>query len=145
MKKNIPLIFIPLQDYGYHVFVKAEINGVKNLNLLVDTGASNSVFDIDNSVFDDIDKDFISSETVSSGFNAEIQGTIKYGKIQSLVLNNYKSNVDNAVFTSLNHVNELYSQLEVDNIVGIIGCDYLKNNNAIIDFKNAELLLDKGN
>ncbi len=43
---EIPLEFIPIEDDGYHLMIEGKINGNK-VRLLVDTGASRSVFDHD--------------------------------------------------------------------------------------------------
>ena len=43
-KSTLPIHFIKLNDFGVHLVVKAKING-KIANMLIDTGASNTVFD----------------------------------------------------------------------------------------------------
>jgi len=39
MKQNIPLELVPIEDDGFHIRIKAEING-KAASLLIDTGMS---------------------------------------------------------------------------------------------------------
>ena len=42
---NIPLKAISIDEEGFHLYVKIKING-KSANMLLDTGASKTVFDI---------------------------------------------------------------------------------------------------
>ena len=44
MVTNIPLQLLPIENDGFHLMVEVEING-KKANLVVDTGASRTVFD----------------------------------------------------------------------------------------------------
>jgi len=56
MTIKIPLQVIILKDKGCHLFVDAVINNKIETKLIIDTGASKSVFDIN--VFGDLIKKF---------------------------------------------------------------------------------------
>ena len=44
MITNVPIEILPIEDDGFHLMLKAKING-KKANLIIDTGASRTVFD----------------------------------------------------------------------------------------------------
>lgn len=137
---KVPIELIELQDKGFHVGVKASINNHNNLLLLIDTGASNSVFDINNEAFSDIEKEDLPTDNISSGFNSNIEH-ITFGRIEKINLNGYETFVEPALFTSLDHVNSLYQSLDLKPLAGIIGCDFLIKNSVIIDLSNCYICI----
>jgi len=139
MISDIPLIFIPIEEEGYHILVEGEIN-CKPARLLIDTGASRSVFDYSSihKFFDDGEIELEEIETLSTGIDSDsvkseltILQTLKIGK---LILKNYK-----AIIIDMPYVNGSYAKLGIEPIDGIIGNDILKGYGAVIDF-NARLL-----
>jgi hypothetical protein len=141
MKKEIPFKYAELQNSGVHIYVNAKINGFDNLLLLIDTGASNSVFDSNNPAFIDIETEQPDPENLASGFNSEIE-KMSVGKIENVELEGIIVEIEPAVFTSLDHVNSVYAKLELGPLSGIIGCDFLKKYAAIIDFKKNTINLN---
>lgn len=142
MKNNqitkIPLKIINLQDQGYHITINCKYKEHDNLLILIDTGASSSVFDIDNLVFEDIEKHNLPEEIVSSGFNSNIEN-IQMGVIENLNMDGYLATINPALFTSLEHVNALYESLNIEPLAGILGCDFFNLYSAIISFKDSYL------
>ena len=138
---QIPLKVYEIPGGGTHLLVKAKLNNEPNY-LLIDTGASNSVFDTNNIAFQDIEFKPKDEDIQSSGFNSAIEN-LEIGEIKSLKICHFKTNFVEAIFTPLDHINELYSSIKLPNISGIIGSDFLLKHNAIINFKTKILYLEK--
>lgn len=138
---EIPLKIIGLQNKSTHIAIVGSINDVDDLLLLVDTGASNSVFDIDHEAFADTDKYEISENIVSSGFNSGI-ADIKLGDFINIDIEENSLTLETIVFTSMEHVNSVYKELDIEPLVGILGNDFLKQYRAVIDYSKDTLLLE---
>ncbi|MDD3740020.1 MAG: aspartyl protease family protein [Bacteroidales bacterium] len=140
-KYKVKLKFLKIDGGGTHLAVRAKINGVSSV-LLIDTGASNTVFDSDNPIFSDIETTPADKKGAGSGFNSELPelviGEIKSIKIARMEIKNLK-----VIFTSMNHINNLYKTLRLPSITGILGSDLLLTNNAIIDFGNKLIMFEK--
>ena len=136
---DIPITFISIEDEGYHLIVDGEING-KAARLLIDTGASRSVFDFSriSLFFEEDEIDLEATENVSTGISSDkIKSELTYFeilKIGDLNIENYK-----AVILDMPHVNGTYEKLGLEAIDGIIGSDILMKYGAVIDF-NTRLL-----
>ncbi len=133
---KVPLIIQPIDESGYHIFIKVKWKNRVQL-ALVDTGATHSVFDI--SLLDAVPLSN-SSNNKAVGINAEEMETfveiVKYLKIC-----NYKIPFFTATFINLENVNEVYRKLGLKAFSIIIGSDLLHKCNAVIDFRKAELRL----
>jgi len=144
MIKNIAKIklrMLDLEGGGKHLAVNCRINGKKSV-LLIDTGASSSIFDKDNKAFADTSYTDVQGSGSGSGFNSEIQ-ELHLGIIPIINISRFKIENENVVFTSMKHINELYKSLGLPRIAGILGGDILFRHNAVIDFGNQLLLLEK--
>ncbi len=140
MQISLPLEFINLQDNGYHIAVRCKVGNFDNLLLLIDTGASNSVFDINHAAFSNRERINLPENIVTSGFNSKID-EIFVGKIENLFFGDVQISFDPALFTSLSHVNSVYAGLNVEELSGIVGSDFLKKHSAIIDFEMSILII----
>lgn len=142
MQSILPLEIISIEDDGYHVITKGKING-KEARLLIDTGASRTVFDIEKIVtFPGISPDdFMLMEKRSSGLgtNSMESFTIILKKLSlgKLKLKDYES-----VLISMTHVNQSYEMLNLPPIDGVIGGDLLSAYNAVIDYGKKEMGLE---
>lgn len=141
MKISVPIIVESLQGDGFHLFCEVKINRKKFL-MVLDTGASRSVFDHDLLEFHfQIEKSAVGDKK-SSSINSEVSvsflGVLKEFKIGRLNLENYQ-----AVMIDLTYVNELYAQMKLPPIIGILGCDVLVPQEAKIDLKSQKMTLTK--
>lgn len=134
---NIPINFVEIEDGGYHLFIDAKVNG-KPVNLLLDTGASKTVFD-NTSIrrildIDSEEHEFELSPHKSTGLGTNTMDshlvTIENFSIGDVVLNNFE-----VVVLPMDHVNEAYRMLEHREIDGVIGSDILKQYNATIYYR----------
>jgi lipopolysaccharide assembly outer membrane protein LptD (OstA) len=135
------LHILNIEGGGNHVLIKAKINKTK-VNMIVDTGASSTVFDLDNPIFSNVDFENLETDNPSSGFNSVIN-ELYFGNIDSFSISWYKIKNLKAVFTSMQHINELYKNLNLPHVAGILGCDFLIANNAVLDFENKKLIIKK--
>ncbi len=119
--------------------ISLKVNG-KPSRMLIDTGASHTVFDIAKV------KRFLKSEKMerhdklSTGLGTNSMKSqlvviekIMIGKIE---IRNYKS-----VVIDLSHVNIAYAQMKQRPIDGVLGSDILRKYNAVIDYGRKVLLL----
>ncbi|HOR59960.1 MAG TPA: retropepsin-like aspartic protease [Bacteroidales bacterium] len=135
------LHILNIDDSGNHVLIKAKVNKNK-VNMIVDTGASSTVFDVENPIFSDIEFENLETDNPSSGFNSVIE-ELYYGNIDSFSISWFKIKNFEAVFTSMQHINYLYKNLNLPPVAGILGCDFLIENNAVLDFENKKLIIKK--
>ena len=137
---KIPIDIISIEDDGSHLLIKSKING-KVARLLIDSGASRTVFDEERIKHFVNDKTFEKHEKLSTGLgtNSMVTSivTLKTFRLGELVIENF-----NAVLLDLNHVNVTYSTLGYMEIDGVLGNDVLVKHKATINYKKLLLTLD---
>ena len=138
---KIPINLISLEAEGYHLFIKAELNG-KPANLLIDTGASKTVFDI-NRISKFVrkgKKSFESFEKLSTGLGTNSMEshhtTVKKFCLGYLTIENFQ-----VILLDMGHVNQSYEMMKLTPIDGVLGSDILMKYKAIIDFDKLLLKL----
>lgn len=137
--QSIPVTKVPktiaLVHDGHLYFIRVKLNN-KNANLLIDTGAAASLLDINQAK--EYDFTYTESPHVFSGVG---------GLSEGYRVRNYKIDHDSTTLpiypfgANLKLVAESFNQKGMP-IVGIIGSDFLKNNDAIIDYKKKQLILN---
>jgi hypothetical protein len=140
MKTVLPIDIVTLgEDNSYHLFVRGAINGRK-YDLLIDTGASHTVFDATLIPEAPAGETAAGHEIQSAGIQAgELKSSI--GHIQKFKLGDLKRNKWTVVLIDLTHVNNLYQKFSDKRVAGLIGSDFLLRHKAIIDYKKRELVL----
>ncbi len=139
--KAIPFEIIHLNEQGFHLKVNALVNGMEAAFIL-DTGASQTAFDLE-FVQKNLPALQINATTqISSGLGTNdmesFETTIEEFKLGDHVFENFFTAI-----LDLSHVNQTYSKLNLPQISGVIGNDILYKMNALIDYKNKQLWLDK--
>lgn len=140
-KFTLPIEIFHMDDNGCHLFVKANINRKKNCWLIIDTGASKTVFAKD--LFKD-SIEIVESENKikSSGINSEnIESN--FCIIKKLSLNEFIIKDYSSILMDLSHINQLYKALLNRKIWGLIGGDFLLKYYAKIDYKSRKIILFK--
>jgi hypothetical protein len=140
MLLDLPIEVIKLEDTSYHLMIKAEFTlGVQG-NLIIDTGASKTVFD------QQFVEPFITGlqdvdDKNSSGINAMIThakaGVIPEIKFGTLEIKDYE-----CLLLDLSHVNELYKKYTNKQIAGLMGSDFLVQYEAVIDYGQKKITLN---
>lgn len=137
-KAIIPLEIVSL-DNGIHIAVHCKAGRYK-IPLLIDTGASQSIFDINHKAFANLDFKTIEEPMKSSGINSEIPeihtANIRSIRIGEIFLQNMP-----ALFMSFQHINSMYKSMKKEPIAGILGGDFLMFYEAEISYCNSEMSL----
>lgn len=139
MTTTLPLTIQAIEDDGYHLLTSILINGKKAL-VIIDTGASRSVFD-ETRIVDFIGHSNLAEhDKLSSGLGTNTM-TSKKVMLEKLALNNLEINYYEATILNLHHVNQSYQKIGLAPIDGILGGDILHDYHAVIDYKNSILTL----
>lgn len=133
---NIPLELKNIEEDGYHLMIEAQVNE-QPVRLLVDTGASKTVFDktrLKALVDEGAEENYEELEQLSTGLGTNsMQGQLaqldsfKFGDV---VIKDFP-----VVVLDMEHVNQSYEMLGDKGIDGVLGSDILKKYNAVIYFK----------
>jgi hypothetical protein len=134
---KIPIRFQRIDNQGWHLFVTAFLNGFE-LNLLIDTGASMSVFD-KNRIFQYVsDPKLEQNEQLSTGLGTNTMESeslvIDELFIGELIVKKYQ-----IVIIDMSHVNESYDKLDLKHLDGVLGSDILMKYKVSIDYKTKTL------
>jgi predicted aspartyl protease len=139
-KTTIKIKFVKLSNNGVHLLIKPRINHMPGI-LIVDTGASNTVFDktrierlIPDPKFKQVDKMSTGLGTSSMESHSVVIDQFQLGEI---LLRKLK-----VMVLDLSHVNASYEEMNLKAIDGVIGGDILKKYNAVIDYKKKILALE---
>ena len=140
MKTRIPINFVELDDLGIHLVIKAKIRK-KYINLIIDTGASKTVFDetLLSNYCKLIDDDNVIE---SKGINSEILKTQK-ATINNITFGRIKFNDFETILIDLSNINEIYSEFSDLTIFGLLGGDFLIKHNAVINYFNKTITISE--
>lgn len=130
---------ICMMGESYHYIVAIKVNNKKGV-LLVDTGASRTVFDKTRFERFKVKEKKANSPMSPVGLGGQVQTDItilKNLKIDKLEAKNYLVAV-----TDLGHINHMFVSLKQEPIDGVLGSDFLKKYRAIIDLRKLEMLLE---
>jgi predicted aspartyl protease len=140
MTTKIPIEIISVGNDGHHIIIKGKINK-KDRFLMIDTGASKSVFNV--SLLNIKTKEGMSvyqknasAVTMTLDEIPSTNGIIKELQIQDLKIYNFE-----ATLIDLKHINDLYQNNSGKEISGLIGNDLLIKYKAVIDYSNKVLIL----
>ncbi|HCQ29346.1 MAG TPA: clan AA aspartic protease [Flavobacteriales bacterium] len=141
MQTQVPFNIIPIEEDGFHLQLSGKIND-NDVNLLIDTGASRSVFD-ENKIKAILGENLIEEiEKLSTGLGTNSmqskKAVLESFKIGDIHLHNYEVAV-----LDLSHVNQSYTQIGLDEIAGVIGSDLLYDMKAVIDYDKSTLTLNQ--
>ena len=139
MKIKVPLNIVCIEEEGFHPHINVEINSKPGV-LLVDTGASKTVFDITtiNDYIKDLKTLLHDKLTTGLGTSSMKSHTTTINKI---VIGKLELNEFNAVLLDLSHVNNSYEQLGLPKINGVLGSDLLMKFRGSVDFNKKQLIL----
>lgn len=136
---KIPFEFVSIQADGVHIVLQAQINN-KACRLLIDTGASRTVFDQTrmSSFVDELAME--ENEQLSTGLGTNDMKshiiTLEKLEIGPLYLQNYTT-----VIIDMVHINQSFETFGLPAIDGVIGGDILQDYKAEIDYRKQEIRL----
>ena len=139
---NIKFKLVTLEPDNYHIVVKAKIEG-HPLNVIIDTGASHSCFDLDfvRQLSPEIsmeDNDGLNVGVGTSDFESKLS-TICNFRMGRFLLKQY-----DVVLLDMSNINQAYEMMHKPLIHGILGSDFLMKYKAVIDYGNRVLTLRRG-
>lgn len=139
MRTTIPIRFVQIEKSGFHLAISGFVNG--NLsNILIDTGASQTVFDRNRiGLFSD-ETEFEKAEKLSKGLGTDSMEGYKFS-IQQFILGDLLLESYDVVALDLSHINASYQELGLAPIDMVLGGDFLKKYEAQIDYATAEIHL----
>jgi len=136
---RVPLELINLHNDGFHLLVEVVVFG-QSFHVVLDTGASKTVFDrnfIENHMKN---TELLSSELLSTGLGTSnmeshtiVLPVLKIGKFK---LKNFE-----AAVLDLSMISQAYSNLNLPPVIGVLGGDILMPYQAIINYKKLHLKL----
>lgn len=139
MTYSIPFEILQINGQGYHIMVVAELNSYK-LNLIVDTGATLTVFDTGRlrKVLPAADIKPWNKFFMGIGTSRiETQSTLlKELRMGDCVLENRE-----VILIDLQSINQAYAAFDLPRIDGVIGGDILVACNAVVNYASKQLLL----
>lgn len=141
MKTSIPFKLISLRGQGFHLCIAAHINN-KKISLLIDTGASRTVLDKER--FEKIAEDEKikehKHEATGLGTNSmkAFETIIKKFTVGKLEIKNYRAGL-----LDLSHVNKSYASIGKKPIDGVLGSDFMKKFNTVINYEKKTISFSK--
>lgn len=137
MKKvTIKLKEMNIMSEMFYLLVPITLNKRKGI-LLVDTGASRTVFDTEQfKRFKTKSKIIVSPmNSAAAGGNLNTQLTLlKKLQVDKITLKNYVPGI-----ADLSHMNGMFTSFKYEPIDGVLGADVLRSHGATLDFKNKTL------
>jgi predicted aspartyl protease len=136
---SLPLRLISLDQDGFHLMLKAKLNN-KTARLILDTGASKTVFDKEKAAKYVKHNEFIKSDHLSTGLGTDTMEShsviITKFALGDIVIGNF-----NIVLLDLSHISRSYSQMGLPEIDGVLGGDILRMYRAKIDYDKLMLVI----
>ncbi|MCK4663914.1 MAG: aspartyl protease family protein [Bacteroidales bacterium] len=139
MITKIPIEIVELEQDSFHIFIQIIIGSDNIANMVIDTGASKTVFDenfIKNNVIN-IEKN---DDIYSSGINSPLTDT-KIAIIDKIKIGNLIIEKFSTVIINLDYINNIYKKIKKEKISGFIGGDFLNKYCAKIDYGSKLLTL----
>ena len=137
----VPFDLLSIEGDGFHLVIEAMLNGRPAL-MLVDTGASRTVFDQDR--IRHFIPDFVLHPTdkASTGLGTDSMAS-HLSKLDKLEIGDLCIRDLEIVLLDLVHVNQSYASIGLMAIDGVLGSDLLEAHQAIIDYGKKELLFTR--
>lgn len=134
------MIIEEIEKKNYHLFVTIKI-GEKVARLLIDTGASKTVFD-KNCVLKFVNKKNLQTNKSKSVGLGTSDVETKIVEIKKLKFGTMKVSKMEIAVLDLSHVNHSYKEIKLPKIDGVLGSDFLMEYKAVINFAKAVLKLE---
>lgn len=141
MKKKLVFKKINIPPKGIHLWLNIEGENLpKHSGVIIDTGASMSVFDpeIMKNFLHDIENSL--EMDVASGVNADIENP-QTGKLSGIQIDGFTIDNLEVGIMNLEHIRNIYKEHFDYIICGLLGSDFLDKFDAQIDYKQSNLIL----
>lgn len=134
---TVKFYLIEFEPDNYHIYIKGKLQGYP-LNIIIDTGASHTCFDLD--FFKKIDPEalLVSNNGTNVGIGTD-QFDTAITSIRNFKISRYKIPDFQAILLSMNHINNIYATAGFPQIDAILGSDFFVTYQAIIDYSTQKL------
>ena len=142
MPTYIPIEIIAIEADGFHLMLQVKLNG-RDARMLIDTGASRSVFDKERIALlfsggvPEMEENMQKSTGLGTSDMPSEAFYLETFCIGELVIRHYP-----AVVLDMSHVNSSYDMLGLPPIDGVLGSDILQKYGARIDYRSRILRLN---
>lgn len=138
MPKIIPFQVIHLDAKSFHPIIRGKIADIP-INLILDTGASRTV--LGKHIAHEFPTiDIGTEEIIAAGVNAQTI-EVEYVTVPEIILGEQFFHNMQVFSADLKGISEMYENVAGFQIDGLIGCDFLNNHNATINFKQRKVIL----
>lgn len=134
---TLPIQLVELEDQNYHILIETGFQHQLRGKWVIDTGASKTVFDLNHSNYFELSES--QAPDIRSAGIGEGNIDTQTGILPILILGDIELNNWPVAIIDLGHINELYKQFTNENIVGLLGSDFLVQHQARIDFRKLTL------
>lgn len=138
---DMPFMLLKIKDGGFHIMVRATVNDM-SANLLIDTGASQTVFNKVSVGEFQSNASFVKKEGVTSGIGKSDMQAEEF-VVDTLSIGELRFEPYKGIALDMSHINELYTTLGLPRIDAMLGGDFLKRHKASINYKRKTLRLYK--
>jgi hypothetical protein len=132
VETEIPIRAIVIPPSGTHIAVSAFING-QLANVLIDTGASQTVMDLNRIHIFSTQTEFTNTGQLSKGLGTDGMETHHFFVTQ-FILGDLVLEKMSVTLLDLSHVNGSYSELGLAPIDMVLGGDVLRRYTAVVDY-----------
>lgn len=138
MTASIPFEVREIETASFHPIVQAQVAG-STIYMILDTGASRTV--VNRELLEELPRmNQPHQEAFAAGINAQ-QLKVEQVQIPTIQIGDYTFTEMVVFATDLQAVSDLYEQMAGIRIDGLLGCDFLENHKAVVDFKKRSILL----
>ncbi|MDR0766717.1 MAG: retroviral-like aspartic protease family protein [Odoribacteraceae bacterium] len=134
---QVPVELVELDENSFHIIVTVVVGCIEG-DFIVDTGASITVID-EHTPF--THEPLQGTRGINSGGIGGEIGDVKLVNLPAFRLGEHTLENVRGALMDLQYVNTLYYNRLRRRIAGLIGCDFLIQHNAIIDYENKRLTL----
>ncbi len=142
MPTYLPIEIVPIEADGYHLMVHVKVDG-QDARMLIDTGASRSVFDkgrialLFSESMPEMEENLQKSTGLGTSDMPSEAFYLEEFRIGELLIRKYP-----AVVLDMSHVNGSYEMLGLPPIDGVLGSDILMKYGARIDYRARTLRIN---
>jgi hypothetical protein len=136
---TVKIELVNLLAEGFHIMANAEIFGIK-FNMLVDTGASKTVFDKKNFMEEFPRESILSREELSTGLGTSSMES-HLARVSLFKIGNLEIKDMDIALLDLSHIQKAYQSMHLPPISGVIGNDILVPYKAIIHYPQKKIRL----
>lgn len=136
---TIKLHIVELEPENYHLFARGKWKGIP-INIIIDTGASHTCFDVDFFKTHCEDETTHNKEGLNVGIGSSELKT-QIAPMTDLKIGRFKVHDFQVVLLSLEHVNNAYKSVNIPKAHCILGSDFFVSYNAVIDYSQQKMTL----